>query len=65
MTPPEEVPAAYADTGERCAVTITTDARGVKTFRVGKRYVNRLSPTHCSDGRRLVKADVAGAFGAF
>ena len=61
----EEIPATYADTGERCTVTARTlDSRPPRrTFSVGRRPVFLLSPDRCEDGGRIIRADVPRAFG--
>jgi hypothetical protein len=64
---PEEIPASYTDTGERCTVTARTlDTRPPRrTFSVGRRPIFLLSPDHIDDGGRVIRADVPGAFGGF
>jgi hypothetical protein len=63
----EDIPASYADTGERCTVSVRTlDTRPPRrTFAVGARPVFLLSPDYCDDGGRVIRADVPGAFGGF
>jgi hypothetical protein len=64
---PEEIPATYADTGERCVVTVRTlETRPPRrTFSVGTRPVFLLSPDLIDEGGRVIRADVPGAFGGF
>jgi hypothetical protein len=64
---PEEIPASYPDTGERCTVTVRTldTIPPQRSFAVGSRQVFLLSPDHIDDGSRLIRALAEGAFGGF
>ena len=63
----QEIPATYADTGERCTVLARTlDSKPPRrTFWVKSRPVFLLSPDHLDDGGRIIRADAPGAFGGF
>jgi hypothetical protein len=61
------VPARYVDTDLACVVVVSR-APGwpaTKSYQVTGRPVAFVSPDFCEDGRLLIRADEAGAFGDF
>jgi hypothetical protein len=64
---PEEIPASYADTGERCTVSVRTlDSRPPRrTFAVGGRPIVPAVPGPHRRRGRVIRADVPGVFGGF